>query len=223
MKIKIQIIIESTSQKQDDQPQVVEEIALLERDPLLPETLGLNLTEAKEIVAGIQNVLATEQVKEFMEHHPHCPKCGMEYLHKDQTKIVYRTLFGKLRLKSPRFFSCNCHPAKSHTFSPLTQLLTERTAPEFVYLQSKWSALMSYGMTGSLLEEVLPLDKPIRTATLRHNVQKVAERCESELGPEEFSFIEGCPAEWSKLPAPDAPINVGIGSGYIYAREGGKS
>lgn len=220
MKIKIQLIIESTSQEKADQPQVVEEITLLERDTLLPETLGLNLAEAKEIVAGIQNVLTTEQVKEYVEQHRHCPECGVEYLHKDQPKIVYRTLFGKLTLKSPRFFKCNCQPSKSNTFSPLTQLLTERTAPEFIYLQSKWSALMSYGITASLLEEVLPLDKPVRTATLRHNVQKVAERSESELGPEEFSFIEGCPAEWSELPIPNAPINVGIDGGYIHAREG---
>jgi hypothetical protein len=63
LKIKIQVIIESTSQEQADQPKVVEEITLLERDTLLPETLGLNLAEAKEILAGIQNVLATEQVK----------------------------------------------------------------------------------------------------------------------------------------------------------------
>jgi len=91
----------------------------------------------------------------------------MQYLHKDQPKIVYRTLLGKLKLKSPRFFSCKCQPAKSNTFSPLNQLLTERTAPELVYLQSKWSALMSYGITADLLQEVLPLDKPVRTATLR--------------------------------------------------------
>jgi len=144
----------------------------------------------------------------------------VEYLHKDQPKIVYRTLFGKLKLKSPRFFSCKCQPAKSNTFSPLAQLLTERSAPEFVYLQSKWSALMSYGMTGSLLQEVLPLDKPVCPATLRQNVQKVAERRESELGSEEFSFIKGCPAEWSELPTSAAPINVGIDGGYIHAREG---
>jgi len=61
MKIKIQLIIESTSQ---DQAQVVEEITLLERTTLEPETLGLNLAEAKEIVAGIQKVVTTEQVKE---------------------------------------------------------------------------------------------------------------------------------------------------------------
>ncbi len=215
MKVKIQLIIEPSSEGQ-----VVEEITLLERDTLLPETLELNLAEAKEIMAGIQNVVTTHQVKEYVDKHRHCPECGLEYLHKDQAKIAFRTLFGKLSLKSPRFISCNCHPSKTDTFSPLTQLLPERTAPEFVYLQSKWSALMSYGLTASLLEEVLPLDKPVRTSTLRQNVQKVAERSESELGPEEFSFIEGCPAEWSELPIPAAPINVGIDGGYIHAREG---
>lgn len=222
MKIKIQLIIESTSPDNCNQLQMVEEITLLERGALVPETLGLNLAEAKEIVAGIQNVLTTEQVKEYVEQHRHCPDCGVEYLHKDQQNIIYRTLFGKLKLKSPRLVSCNCQlsKSKSNTFSPLTQLLPQRSAPEFVYLQSKWSALMSYGMTGNLLQEVLPLDTPVRIATLRQNVQKVAERSESELGPEESSFIKGCPAEWSELPMPDAPINVGIDGGYVHAREG---
>jgi len=64
MKIKIQLIIESTSQDQAEQPQVIEEIMLLERSVLVPETLGLNLAEAKEIMTGIQKVVTTEQVKE---------------------------------------------------------------------------------------------------------------------------------------------------------------
>jgi hypothetical protein len=32
-------------------------------------------------------------------------------------------------------------------------------------------------------------------------------------------FIEGCPAEWEDLPAPNAPLTVGLDGGYVHARD----
>jgi|GEM_PF-107841 len=220
MLIKIQVVIETCGE--GGLTQMVEEIASLSRAELTPETLGLNLTEAKEIVAGIQKTVAIQQVAEHLEQHRHCQECGSKYLQKGGHPLVFRTLFGKLRLNSPRLFKCGCQAEtkKAKSFSPLTSLFKERTAPEFLYLQSKWSALMSYGLTSKLLEEVLPLDKRVNTATLIQSVVKVAERSEKELGPEQFAFIEGCPAEWSKLPLPAAPLEVGIDGGYVHGREG---
>jgi hypothetical protein len=72
-------------------------------------------------------------------------------------EIVYRTLFGKVRLESPRFYICSCRKRATRSVSPLAELLKERTAPEMVYLESKFAALMSYGLTVELLAEVLPL------------------------------------------------------------------
>ena len=93
--------------------------------------------------------------------------------------------------------------------SPLANLLPERTAPEFVYLQTKWAAVMSYGRTAEFLEEVLPLEKRISTAVLSGHVQHVATRLDSELGDEQWSFIEGCQQEWEQLPEPGEPLIVG--------------
>jgi hypothetical protein len=36
-----------------------------------------------------------------------------------------------------------------------------------------------------------------------HDTLKVAERCEAELGEEQWSFIEGCPRDWGNLPIPE--------------------
>jgi len=33
-------------------------------------------------------------------------------------------------------------------------------------------------------------------------------RCEDELGEEQWAFVEGCPADWGRLPIPDGPITV---------------
>jgi len=43
---------------------------------------------------------------------------------------MVRTLFGTLRLPSPRWYRCQCRAAETQTFSPLAELLPERTTPE---------------------------------------------------------------------------------------------
>jgi hypothetical protein len=40
--------------------------------------------------------------------------------------------------------------------------LAERTSPELAYLETKFAALVSYGLTIKLLEEVLPIGQDLR-------------------------------------------------------------
>ncbi|MBF6613037.1 MAG: ISKra4 family transposase [Chloroflexi bacterium] len=244
MRVKVRVIIEEDGEKGDATP-LVEEIACLERasTQLTPETLGLTLTEAKGLLVGIQHLLATAQVAAYLEHHNYCPQCGAAYAIKSRRTLVLRTLFGKLHLPSPQLYTCPCESSLQHqqtsdcerqpdvqenqadshakkSFSPLVALLAQRTSPEFAYLQTKWAALMSYGLTSRLLEDVLPLDKAVSTAVLSQQVQQVAHRLESELGEEQPMFIEGCPRDWASLPEPDAPLTVGLDGGYVHGREG---
>jgi hypothetical protein len=65
--------------------------------------------------------------------------------------------------------------------SPLAELLAERTSPELAYLETKFAALVSYGLTIKLLEEVLPIGQDLTTRTIRRQVQQAAERLEAEL------------------------------------------
>lgn len=39
-----------------------------------------------------------------------CSDCGEPFRLKDYHALVYRTLFEKLSLKSPRFYTCDCQP-----------------------------------------------------------------------------------------------------------------
>ena len=121
-------------------------------------------------------------------------------------------------MQSPRFYTCSCQSQSQRSFSPLAEHLPERTAPELLYLQTKWASLMSYGLTVELLEEVLPIDASV--ATVFRNLHTVAERSESELGDEQYAFIDGCQRDWDNLPRPDRPMTVGIDGGYVQAREG---
>jgi hypothetical protein len=98
-------------------------------------------------------------------------------------------------------------------------LLPESMTPELLFLETKWAPfLMAYGVTAQLLHEVLPIDDTLAPCTIREHVFTVAERLEQQLGEEQWSFIDGSPAEWSRLPIPNGPLTVGIDGGYVRAQ-----
>ena len=202
----------------DNGQQQVYEIASLHRTELKMETLGLTLAEGKTILCEIQRVVVERQVGECLEPYRHCSACGQPQHGKGQHDLPMRTVFGKMTIPSPRIVYCDCQPHETKSFSPLAQLLPERTTPEMLFLETKWSALMSYGVTSDLLQEVLPMDSPLHASTIREHVFRVAERMEKELGKEQWCFIEGCERDWNKLPPPNGPLTVGIDGGYVRGR-----
>ena len=128
-----------------------------------------------------------------------------------------RSLFGTLRLRSPRLFHCPCQPQQARTVSPRAALRPERTTPELPYLEAKFAGLLAYGLTVKLLEDVLPLGRPIHASTVRNHTQAVARRLEAELGEERPMFIDGCQREWQALPRPDLPLTVGLDGGFVHS------
>src|SRR5271166_2425084 len=100
MKLKLQLIIESDS----GEAEMVREVTKLERYALRPETLGLTLSEAKELLQEVQRAMVTHQTTEYMTQQIPCSKCGKIQSRKGKHEIVLRTLFGKLRLDSPRLY-----------------------------------------------------------------------------------------------------------------------
>jgi hypothetical protein len=59
---------------------------------------------------------------------------------------------------SPRLEHCDCKRRKTSSFRPLSALLTEPVAPELLYMEAKWSSLVSYGLSLDALQDFLPLD-----------------------------------------------------------------
>jgi hypothetical protein len=215
MKARVQLIIESDT----GAPEQVHEVAHWERGVLQPETLGLTLAESKEVLHGLQQAMVTHQVDGFQVSQAQCAPCGKPHRRKGTHRFPFRTLFGKLTLESPRYYTCACQPQPQQSWSPLAEVLKERTAPELLYLEVKFAARVSYGLTGELLTELLPIGCPLSTASLHRTVQQVAQRLEGELGDEQVQFIEGGPREWEQLPPPDPPLTVGLDGGYVHARE----
>jgi hypothetical protein len=212
MKLTLQVMTGT-----DDGQQLVQEILVLEREGLQPDTVGLTLAESKTLLRTLQEVMVEHQVQEFVETHRQCPQCGRAYQHKDSRSIPVRTLFGKVPIESPRFYHCSCQPCEQRTFSPVVAQLPARTTPELLYLETKFASLLSYGISTELLKDMLPVDEKLNPITLRNHLLRVAQRTEDALGEERSSFIDGCPRDWGRLPAPDGPITVGIDGGYVRA------
>ena len=217
MKIRIQIVMEAANGESER----IEDIAELERNSLQPETLGLTLAESKTLLQGIQQRMVSEQVTEYMAQFNTCPDCGARRTKKGQHTLVYRTLFGKLNLISPRLYDCACHQPHQarHSSSPLATWLEAHSSPELLYLETKFASLMSYGLSIRLLSEVLPIANEVNATSMRRHQQQIAERIESELGEEQFQFIKGCPDEWRRQPRPEPPLTVGLDGGYVHASD----
>jgi hypothetical protein len=217
MKFKMQILVEND----DGDKILLAENIEFERGKSSLENLGLSLAESKELLRKTQQTMVREQVREFLKESETCPHCQRKRLSKGTHLIVYRTIFGKMKLESPRLFYCRCELAedsvKTKTFSPLAIALPERTSPELLYLESKFSARISFELSRQLLAEVLPLHEEFNAATIRNHLHLSGERLETELGEDKGMFIEGCPRDWANLPRPDLPLTVGIDGGYVHS------
>jgi len=213
MKYAIQVVI-TTDEGQTE----ARDLACVEREDLTPTPLGLTLAEGKAILKALQAVVVEQQMTAYFDRQRPCAHCGSLQRSKGYHAMQFRTVFGTMPVHSPRLHRCSCQPHPTRTFSPLAALLPEHITPELLFLETKWAALVSYGITVQLLQEVLPIDEALTPCTIREHVFKVAERLEQALGEEQWSFIDSCPAEWSNLPMPDGPLTVGIDGGYVRAQ-----
>jgi hypothetical protein len=211
MRVKLQLVMCSDA----GQEETVTEVITLDKDNRRIEHLGLTLAEAKQLLSSLQQHLLQQQVDAFLNPCSTCADCGALLKVKAHASRSFRTLFGTCTLHSPRLEHCDCTQRKTSSFRPLAALLTESVAPELLYIEAKWSSLVSYGMSLEALTDFLPLEVTLDVKTVRYDTLKVAKRLEAELGDEQLCFIEGSPGEWDLLPRPDGAFKVGIDGGYV--------
>jgi hypothetical protein len=94
-----------------------------------------------------------------------------------------------------------------------TELFSEHTAPELLYLETRWGSLISFGMTAALLKDVLPVAGT--PETVRQHLHRVAARQDAELGTRQRGLIDDGPAADQPLPVPREAIIVGSDGGYL--------
>jgi hypothetical protein len=211
MKFMVQLVVCA----EDGREEPVQNLTVLDKDGQRLEHLGLTLAEAKQLLATLQQQLVALQAAAFVASRSQCDDCGTPLQGKGLQTRTFRTLFGTVTLSSPRLYHCRCQRRQTTTFRPLTALLTESVAPERLFLETKWASLISYGLTAQALKDFLPVDATLNATTIQNHTLKVAQRCEDELGEEQWAFVDGCPAEWAMLSIPNGPLTVGIDGGYV--------
>src|SRR5271166_6964910 len=169
MKFTVQVIVHPDDDTEASP--VVRGVFAADRGDLAPDTLGLQLAEAKDLLAAVQDTVVEQQATAAITKQVACPHCGAPRRHKDTRTIVVRSLFGALRLTSPRWWHCDCRHQPTRTFQPLAELLPERTTPELAYLQARFAGIVSYGITAALLGELLPLGRRLHPAVVRRQTQ----------------------------------------------------
>jgi hypothetical protein len=100
MKVTVQVVVQAGDDT--DAPTVVREVLCVDRDILALDTLGLQRGEARDLLSAVQGALVDEQAKAALAGQVARPECGKSRRHKDSRTIVVRSLFGTLRLASPR-------------------------------------------------------------------------------------------------------------------------
>ncbi len=215
MHFRIQVITVT-----EDGTEQLQEIADVSRAEPTLETLGLTLAESKHLLQQLQQIMVEQQVTAYLEQQQACPDCGKDRQVKQGATAPFRTLFSRVKVRNPRWRQCPCQAQAGKTFRPLTALLPERASPELRYLEAKWAALVSYGVTAQLLHEVLPIDQTHSAVTVRNHTLQAARRSEQALGAEQVMFVDGYQEEWDRLPIPDGPLSVGLDGGIVRARRG---
>jgi hypothetical protein len=106
---------------------------------------------------------------------------------------------------SPRWQTWRGPTTARRRCRPLADLLPERTAPALRYREAPFAALMSDGVTVDVLGALVPMGAQRKATTGQRPLRRVAERREPELGEAQAMGLEGCPAEWARLPPPRRP------------------
>ncbi len=125
----------------DDGTECRQELVTLTRAQATLETMGLTLAESKQVLQQLQQVVTEQQIDTYLEQERACSMCGKRRQLKESAPAPFRTLFGRVEVRNPRWEQCACQPHAAKTLRPLAALLPERTSPELRYLETKWAAL----------------------------------------------------------------------------------
>tara|TARA_B100000614_G_scaffold226594_1_gene217257 strand:- start:950 stop:1456 length:507 start_codon:yes stop_codon:yes gene_type:complete len=141
---------------EDGETIATETVADLEIVTKGAEDLGLSLSESKALLTKLQQKMVETQVSTWLRQHHE--RDGRFLRHNGYYPVTFHTLFGDVRLRSPRYRlqdrEENNGPA---TISPLRQLIPDHIAPERLYLETRWASLVPYAAAAELLADVLPI------------------------------------------------------------------
>ena len=149
------------------------------------EAVGLCLKDSKDLLGRLQHAVVEAQAAAYVNRHRRCSlRLPSAWQGAVPDRLPHRVR--PCSARKPALLPLSAaSPADSQTFSPLAELFTEHTAPELLYLETRWASLVSFGMTADLLKDVLPVGSTANAATIRQHLHKVAARQDADLGGEQ--------------------------------------
>jgi len=166
--------------------------------------LGLTLTEAKLLLAAVQQEVVAAQARDHAVRRPDCRSCGAACQVKDYRQHGIATLFGQVTVRLPRFRCAACGAIEAGHSWPSHG----RSTPELDQLQAHLSALMTYRVARDVLEQMLPVDAGKSHETLRrHTLQLGAQ-------------LQDRPVDKPATPA--ATISISVDSTFVRSCEDGE-
>jgi len=187
MKVRVEVVCLNA-----DGDEQRRQVLTIERRELAMETLGMNLTEGKALLADVQDFVVAQQVREDLEQRRACPHCRRRYTSKDSGSTPVSTVFGRVAVPKPRWNRCACQTESPQTFRPMRTWLNGQTSPVMLYLETKWASLIPFARAADSLKEVLPVGDLMNAETVRNHLQLTAERTDQELGEErQLNQFEG--------------------------------
>jgi len=171
-------------------------------------TLGLTLTEAKAVLAGLQRILVQAQAEEHCQTRRRCSHCGGQRPLKDRRPRRLRSLFGTVEVRAPRFSPCQCSVTVRTTLSPVTEIMPDRCTPEYERVLAKLGALLPYRRARAMLADFFPIGDAPAIDTIHQRTLQVGARLEREAIAVPPS-IPGVEAE---------AIELSIDSGHVRAQ-----
>ena len=103
MKMTVLICIEGTTSDPITVP-----IHTIDRPCDQVQDVGLALDEAKSILGKLQQTLVNTQLEQYLGRARACPGCAKPRAVKGYHPVCFRTAFGDLTLRGPRWRRCRC-------------------------------------------------------------------------------------------------------------------
>jgi hypothetical protein len=172
--------------------------------------LGLSLSESKRVLTRVQSEIVTRQFESMVHERRACACCLATPSIKDYQPIRFRSLFGDVDLRVPRYAKCGCAAAGTGPRTPQRRWISA----ELECVQSELAASLSYQRCAQVLRRLLPIGRGHSASTVRARTLRVGRRLDAELT-----------ASVAPSPHPSSVTAVGLDGGYVRhsAAEGGQS
>jgi hypothetical protein len=201
MKIKLHLDI-------TDDSGVCQSIALgttdMEATPSIA-TLGLSLANGKAILSQLQMQVVSAQIAAINAQHRLCPVCQSQRRIKDYHEVNFRSLFGKVCVRVPRFDSRSC-PCRSDVAAPHQR--QRWISAEFEFVQSQLAATLPYARSAKILGLLLPVAAGNAVSTVREHLLAIGRRVD-------IQSLQSTPSAVSRPEDVLSMTSVGLDSGYV--------